>query len=180
MDKNLFSFELVDKDTPDTVIKNVLKQIEEATNGYVIGNIGEYDGPISSYTKEVGIGVGLSSLCTETIKVNIQDELGEQNKKSNRFEVFISVKGLEHYKYRLMFVDYGSISYPVTVVMNEELAVAYSRRRSDKFRIDSMKELEDMMNTVINSEVMIKLIQNLINESLRQEAKEENRVGEEQ
>lgn len=179
MDKSRFSFELVDKYTPDTVIQNTLKQIEEATSGYVVGNIDEYSGPITSYTKEIGIGAGLSSLRTETIKVNIQEDLGEQNKKNNRFEVYITVKGLEHYKYRLMFVDYGTISYPVTIVMNEELAVEYSRRRSDKFRIESMKELEEMMNTVINSEVMIKLIQNLINEALRQEAKIESGIEEE-
>ncbi len=72
-----------------------------------------------------------------------------------------------------MFVDYGTISYPVTIVMNEELAVEYSGRRNDRFLIGSMKELEEMMNAIMNSDTMIVLFQNLINEALRQESKEE-------
>ncbi len=178
MDKNKFCFELIDKYTPDTVIRNMLKQIDEATDRYVQGNIEEYDGPIASYKKEVGIVAGLGSLRNGTIHVDIQDELGEQNNKRNRFEVFISVKGLEYYKYRLMFVDYGTISYPVTIVMNEELAAEYSGRRNDRFLIGSMKELEEMMNAIMNSDTMIALLQNLINEALRQESKEEGELVE--
>ena len=68
-----------------------------------------------------------------------------------------------------MFVDYGAISYPVTIVLNEMLAIEYSGRRNDIYYIDSMKELENMLDVVINSESMIDFIQKLINESLRQE-----------
>ncbi|HJC49475.1 MAG TPA: hypothetical protein H9754_02655 [Candidatus Anaerostipes avistercoris] len=113
----------------------------------------------------------LSSIQTksETIKVDIQEDLGEQSKEDHRYEVFLTVKGLEHYRYRLMFVDYGAISYPVTIVLNEMLAIEYSGRRNDIYYIDSMKELENMLDVVINSESMIDFIQKLINESLRQE-----------
>ena len=48
MDKKNFTFELLDKYTPDKVIENFLAQIKEATQGYVIGNIIPYDGPIQS------------------------------------------------------------------------------------------------------------------------------------
>lgn len=113
----------------------------------------------------------MSSIQTksETIKVDIQEDLGEQSKEDHRYEVFLTVKGLEHYRYRLMFVDYGAISYPVTIVLNEMLAIEYSGRRNDIYYIDSMKELENMLDVVINSESMIDFIQKLINESLRQE-----------
>ena len=113
----------------------------------------------------------LSSIQTksETIKVDIQEDLGEQSKEDHRYEVFLTVKGLEHYRYRLMFVDYGAISYPVTIVLNEMLAIEYSGKRNDIYYIDSMKELENMLDVVINSESMIDFIQKLINESLRQE-----------
>lgn len=102
-------------------------------------------------------------------KVDIQEDLGEQSKEDHRYEVFLTVKGLEHYRYRLMFVDYGAISYPVTIVLNEMLAIEYSGKRNDIYYIDSMKELENMLDVVINSESMIDFIQKLINESLRQE-----------
>ena len=55
--------------------------------------------------------------------------------------------------------------------MNEELSVQYTGKRNKWFLVESMKELEDMIDKVINSSIIVSLIQNLINESLRQEAK---------
>lgn len=176
MNKYVFTFDLMDKYTPDIVIKNYLTQIEEATRGYVVGEIKEYNGPISSYTKTVGLATAIGALQTasESVKVDIQNDLGEQGIENYRYEVFLTVKNLEHYKYRMMFVNYGTVSYPVTIVMNETLVPEYSNKRTDTFRIGSMAELEDMLYTIINSSTMIRLIQNLINESLRQEAKKED------
>ena len=107
MDKKTFTFELVDKYTPEAVIQDSLKQIEEATNGYVRGNIAEYDGPIGTYTKNIGMLGALGTLATktETVQVDIQNDLGELDDEDNRFEVYLTVKGLEYYKYRMMFVD---------------------------------------------------------------------------
>lgn len=171
MDKGTFSFDLLDKYPPDIVIANLLKQIEEVTRGYVIGNIDSYDGPIYSYMKETGLGITLGALQAKSEVVDIQKDLGEQGVEQNNFEVYLTVKGLEHYKYRMMFVGYSTIAYPATIVMNEELAIAYSGKRNAVFIVESMKALEDMINVVINSEKMAFLIQNLINESLRQEAR---------
>ncbi len=168
MNKETFTFELLDKYPPEVVIRNIIQQIEEATNGYVIGNIEQYNGPIYSYTKNTG----LSSLQTvlEPVNVDIQADLGAQGVENYRYEVFLTVKGLEHYRYRMMFVEYGSVAYPATIVMNEALAIEYSNKRSFMFKVGSMKALEDMLDTIINSETMVSLIQSLINESLRQEA----------
>ena len=171
MNKEMFSFELIDKYPPEVVVRNMLKQIEESTEGYVIGNIEQYDGPIFSYTKRIG----LASLQTvlEPTNIDIQAELGAKGAENNKFEVFLTVKRLEHYRYRMMFVEYGSVAYPATVVMNDSLAVEYSDKRDFVFRVNSMKDLEDMLNTIINSQTLVALIQNLIYESLRQEAKME-------
>ncbi|MDE6220336.1 MAG: hypothetical protein K2G51_07930 [Lachnospiraceae bacterium] len=172
MNEEKFSFELLDRYTPEVVIKNSLEQIEQATKGHVIGNIARYDGPIYSYTKTkvTGLAAALGTMQTssETVTVDIQQDLGEQNSEQNKFEVFLTVKGLEHYKYRMMFVKYSTISYPVTIVMNEDLAIEYSGKKKDIFTIASMKKLEELMDIVLNSETMILLIQSLINESLRQ------------
>lgn len=167
MNKDTFNFELIDKYPPEVVIRKILKQIKEATNGYVIGNIEQYDGPIFSYTKTTG----LSSLqvAFEPTAVDIQADLGAQGTENCRFEVFLTVKGLEHYRYRMMFVGYGTVAYPVTIVMNEALAVEYSGKRNFIFNIESMRDLENMLDTIINSKTMVSLIQSLINESLRQE-----------
>lgn len=179
MNNEIFKFDLVDKLTPEMVIENSLKQIKEATKGYVIGEIKEYGGAIYSYVKKTGIAASLAELQvgSETTRINIQDDLGEQDDdKNNRFEVFITAKELHHYKYRLMFVDYGTVSYPVTIVMNEALAVEYSGKRSYTFQIGSMKELENMMDVILNCETFVRLVQSLIYESMRREGEgvEEN------
>lgn len=172
MNKETFSFELVDKDKPEIVIKNSLRQIDEATRGYVKGNIEEYDGQIRSYKKNLGLVI---PTLQKEVTIDIQEDLGEQNNEDYKYEVFLTVKGLEHYKYRMMFVNHGTLSYPVMIVMNNRLAVEYSGgQMKDIFWIESMKDLEELMSRVINSNTMESLIQKLINESLRQEIKNEN------
>lgn len=169
MDKGTFSFSLVDRDMPETVIRKSLKQIDEATRGYVKGNIEKYDGQIRTYKKVLGIA-NMPKLQQE-VTVDIQQDLGEQNSEDYKYEVYLTVKGLDRYKYRMMFVNHGTVSYPVTIIMNNRLAVEYSGgQRNEMFKVDSMKELEDLMYKVINSEMMESFIQKLINESLRQEA----------
>lgn len=170
MDNMTFNFELIDKFTPDVVVKKKIEQVEVVTKGYVKAEIKEYSGPIKSYKKKIpSFQTALSAFQTEEKEVDIQEDLGELDQKRCRFEVFLSVKGLEHYKYRMMFLDYGTISYPVTVVMNEDLAVEYSGRRNATFHIDSMQNLEEMIDQILQSGTMISLIQSLINEALRYE-----------
>ena len=89
--------------------------------------------------------------------------------QKNKFEVFLSVKGLDHYKYRMMFIEYDDISYPVKVVLKEELAVEYNGKRNYILQIKSMAELEEMMNKIINSNTIISLLQSLIYEAIRHE-----------
>jgi len=172
MNKETFSFELVDKDKPEVVIKNSLRQIVEATRGYVIGNIEKYDGQIQTYKKNLGI---VMPNLQQEVTVNIQEDLGEQNSENYKYEVYLTVKGLEHYKYRMMFVYHSTLSYPVMIVMNDSLAIEYSGgQMKDVFWIESMKDLNELMTRVINSDTMESLIQKLINESLRQEIKNES------
>ena len=65
--------------------------------------------------------------------------------------------------------------------MNEALAKEYNGgKRNERFSLNSMKELEDMLDIVINSDTMLTLIQNLINESLRQELRMESSEVKEQ
>jgi hypothetical protein len=166
VDRTTFSFELVDRYTPEIVIQNSLKQIEEATKGYVEGHVEEYDGPISSYVKKLSL---METNLFKEEQVDIQEDLGEQNNQIHKYEVFLTVKGLEYYKYRMMFLKYGSISYPVTIIMNEKLAAAYKGKVNTTFYLASMQAVEEMMDIIINSDTMVTFLQNLINESIRRE-----------
>ena len=173
MDKSKFRFDLVDKYAPDIVVRKSLEQIGEATNNYVVGRIEEYSGYIKSHTEKTGLAVLSDITVARNIEVDIQDSLGEQSEIDHRFEVYLSAKKLDKYKYRLMFIDYGATSYPVTVVLNERLARVYSDKYGDTFIIKNMKQLEDLLEKVINSEVLIQIIQNLINEAIRRENAEQ-------
>lgn len=170
MNEKDFQFELIDKLTPYEVVKKVLPQISEATHGRVFGEIENYNGAIKSYTKETGLGAALGAFQkAQTIEVDVQDSLGELCDEKYRYEVFLGVKELEHYKYRIMFLDYGAISYPAKVVLNKDLVLEISDRYKDTFVVESMRELEDMLDKIINSEVLTRVVQNLIYESLRRE-----------
>ena len=168
-----FKFDLVDKYTPDVVIKEKIDQIEIATKGYVKAYIKEYAGPVSSYhTRKLPLSEVIANPWQgEERDVDIQEDLGEQDKKDHRFEVYLNVKGLDYYKYRIMFFNYGTISYPVTIVLEEDFAVEYCGRRSTTFQFDSMKMLEEMLDKILQCKTMISLLQNLINEAIRQENK---------
>lgn len=171
MDKSKFSFELVDTLAPDTVVKNALKQIEEVTEGYVSGTIETYDGPIHDYTKITGWAAAVSALQkTSEVAVSIQDSLGEQGCEDHKFEVYLSAKELKHYKYRIMFLQYSTVSYPAKIVINDDLATICFGKFKNTFEVETMAELEELINVILESEIMIKLIQSLINESLRKKA----------
>ena len=171
MDTTKFKFDLVDKYAPFDVIKKALTQIDSATKGYVIGNIQEYAGKIKSYTKTTGLSATLGVLQgPNTVEIDVQDSLGEQSEIDHRYEVFLSVKGLEKYKYRMMFVDYGALSYPVTIVLNKQLSHIYNNKKyEDTFVLKTMKQLEEMLSIIINSDFLVQIIQNLINEAIRRE-----------
>lgn len=67
----------------------------------------------------------------------------------------------------MMFVDYKSVSYPVTIVLNDDLVTEYRSTYDDTFQLRSVKEVQDMMEKIINSGTLTRLIQSLISEAIR-------------
>ena len=172
MDKAKFNFELKDTMSPEEVIIESARDIGECTNEMAICNVGPYDGETKSYIKKnsyATIARTLQSMEEET--VDIQDSLGEQSGIENKYEVFLSVKGLEYYKYRIMFLKYGAIAYPVQVVLNEDIAEAYNGKKQYIYDVESMQDLKTMFETIINTDFCTNLIQSLIYESMRQSRK---------
>ena len=170
MEQDTFKFDLVDNRLPEDVIREIIGSINTATRGYVYAQIERYEGYVTSYNRKAG-GSLLSAMellasTEKTVHVDIQEDLGEQSDRDNKFEVYLSVKGLEHYKYRMMFVHYRAISYPVRIVLSEDLA-DISGHYKDSFEVMSVSELENLMQGLIKSEFLRNLIQNLINEALR-------------
>ena len=129
MNKKTFNFELKDTMSPEEVIIESGKKIAECTNDMVICNVDVYEGQTKSYVKKNNLWAATEAFNKVEETVDIQDVLGEQSGIDNKFEVFLSVKGLEYYKYRIMFLRYGAIAYPVEVVLNEDIAEAYNGKK---------------------------------------------------
>ena len=170
MNKEKFNFELKDTKTPDEVVREYVSQISEWTKNMVICEVTSYDGCTTSYVRKTGLKIVAESWSGEE-RVNIQSDLGEQSGIDNKYEVYFTVKGLEHYKYRIMFIRYGAISYPVRVVLNEDIAQAYSGKFQYEYEVASMDELKGMLERIFSSEYCTKLIQSLIYEAIRQQNK---------
>jgi hypothetical protein len=172
MGNSKFDFELKDTKTPDEVVIDYANKISEETRNLVNCEVKPYDGAISSYIiKKDSFALAMDVLSTTEEKFDVQDELGEQSDLDNKFEVYLTIKGLDSYKYRIMFIRYGAISYPVKVVLNEDIAKEYSGKLQYEYIVESMEELEDMVNKIFESEFCTKLIQSLINEAMRIENK---------
>lgn len=174
MNKETFNFELKDTMSPEEVIIESAKEIAECTDNMVTCNVNSYEGKTTSYVKKNNFMVMQEAFNKVEETVDIQDALGEQSGIDNKFEVFFSVKGLEYYKYRIMFLRYGAISYPVEVVLNEDIAEAYNGKKQYIYNVDSMKELKIMFETIINTDFCTNLIQSLIYESMRQSRKDKS------
>lgn len=164
MDEETFSFELKENDKlPKDVIEGVVNVINRATRGYVTAQIGPYNGHIETYTRKVNDFASAFTPHEETIE--IQNSLGALEKVDHRYEVFLTVKNLDDYKFRIMLVDYGAISYPVTVVLEQQLALKVMNQYDDTFYVENMDQLNIMMNKIIDSRIFQNLIQSLIDES---------------
>lgn len=172
MNKETFNFDLKDTMSPEEVIIEDAKKIAECTRDMVSCNVNSYEGETTSYVRKNNI-LAMAEAMQQTEKtINIQDSLGEQSGVDKKYEVFLSVKGLEYYKYRIMFLRYGAISYPVEVVLNEDIAEAYNGKKQYVYNVGSMEELKIMFETIINTDFCTELIQSLIYESMRQTRKD--------
>ena len=88
MKKEVFNFELKDTESPEEVIAECAKEIEECTNNMVICNVLAYDGKTTSYVKTNGL-LEMTMAVNTGKKVDIQDFLGEQSNVENKYEVFL-------------------------------------------------------------------------------------------
>lgn len=177
MNKETFNFDLKDTMSPEEVIIEDAKKIAECTRDMVSCNVNSYEGETTSYVRKNNI-LAMAEAMQQTEKtINIQNSLGEQSGVDKKYEVFLSVKGLEYYKYRIMFLRYGAISYPVEVVLNEDIAEAYNGKKQYVYNVGSMEELKIMFETIINTDFCTELIQSLIYESMRQTRKDKLEIN---
>lgn len=166
--KEKLSFDKVDLTAPDKVIKEVGNELSEITQGMVKCEVKEYDGPIRSFTqtKEVGTAALLTAFQTKTVEqhIDIQSRLGEMGNTQKKFEVCLETPDNKDYKFRLMFIAYDATIYPVTVVLESDIANQFPQYGNGYiYSFKSRKDFQIFLVDVINSDKAVTILQQLIN-----------------
>lgn len=166
--KEKLSFDKVDLTAPDKVIKEVGNELSEITQGMVKCEVKEYDGPIRSFTqtKEVGTAALLTAFQTKTVEqhIDIQSRLGEMGNTQKKFEVCLETPDNKDYKFRLMFIAYDATIYPVTVVLESDIANQLPKYGNGYiYSFKSRKDFQIFLVDVINSDKAVTILQQLIN-----------------
>ena len=152
--KEKLSFDKVDLTAPDKVIKEVGNELSEITQGMVKCEVKEYDGPIRSFTQ------------TKEVEhhIDIQCRLGEMGNSQKIFEVCLETPDNIDYKFRLMFIAYDATIYPVTVVLESDIANQLPQYGNGYiYSFKSRKDFQIFLVDVINSDKAVTILQQLIN-----------------
>ncbi len=164
---NKISFEKKGCKTPELLFRQKVREIEAATQNYVIGNIEEYDGEIESYHQLNALATLTQSLRVSTVHKDIQDELGEIGDKSYKFEFYLSSPKLEDYKFRVLFFEYGISGYPLKIVLEQGIADELFQKEDMNYTItiDTEDALNSLIMQILNTKRIIDILQKIIDAS---------------
>ena len=139
--------------SPDTIISELGKQLEEATNGFVKGVVREYEGSIESYDQLSAFASIASALGTSVIHKDIQDNLGAIGYQNFKFEFFLTAPKIENYKYRILFFEYGIGMYPVKIVLEQGIADEIFKKENANYIIEyeTKNELENVIINILKT-----------------------------
>lgn len=162
------NFDKVDLTPPDVVLRETGEQLKEITRGLVKCEVLPYTGPISSYThtRTVGPSALLDVFQPRTVEeeVDIQSKLGEIGNTTKKFEVCLETPNDKQYKFRLMFIKYNSTIYPVTVVLESDIANELPQYGNKYiYNIKSRNDFQRFVTNVINTDRVVNILQQLIN-----------------
>ena len=156
-------FSDIDLTAPNKVIEEIVAQLAHATNDIIHGAIVEYNGHITSYTK-AGWSAISAALGTIDTKVDIQTTLGKSGEEEHKYELYLHTPLHKHYKFRILYLQYGIANYPVKVVLEQNVAndVYDESNASYIVTCDNRDELEELIYSILNSKKIIRVMQELI------------------
>lgn len=159
----MLDFTEMDLTAPDKVVEEILKQIPEATNNIVSGQIDEYNGYVTSYTTtKPSLAAALETVTTER-HVDIQKSLGKRGEEENKFECYLYTSIYEDYKYRMFFMKYGIAHYPVQFTLEESIARSIQGVNSNYIVIcNNREEVEDLILKILTCKKILAVMQELI------------------
>ncbi len=156
-------FSDIDLTAPNKVVEEIVAQLAYATNDIIHGAIVEYNGHITSYTK-AGWSAISAALGTIDTKVDIQTTLGKSGEEEHKYELYLHTPLHKHYKFRILYLQYGIANYPVKVVLEQNVAndVYDESNASYIVTCDNRDELEELIYSILNSKKIISVMQELI------------------
>lgn len=151
-------FSPIDVEAPNKILNEQGDYLYDATDGLISAVATEYDGTIHS-----GKIPGISSLAFTNIAdktFNVQDELGDIQENSFKFEFYIASPKAPDYKYRVMFFEYTISLYPVNIVLDKEIADEISA--DEEILCQTEEEFKTFLTSVLNSTKVEKVINALL------------------
>ena len=188
MNENMWNIQLEYSTTPTSTPPNEIVQtqcehLKKITQGRIIAKISSYFGPVSSYTVP-SLGQVLATLAEKVSlagtdkTVDIQEDLGDIGESPNRFftfEFFITSIATPNYKYRIMFLRYEIGYYPLAIVLDDEIAIDINENQT--IICENEKSFNDMLEKIINSAKVKKVILNLYAIAIREEERKSRIVS---
>lgn len=165
--KESLSYQPSNSKKPETVFEGIARELEAETEGYIIGIVQSYDGPVESYISESSFSSISRSLGMGKEKVDIQNNLGEIGFSKSKFEFYLTTPKLSEYKYRMLFFEYGIGGYPVKIVLEQGIADEIYKEEGADYILtkNSERELESTINAILTTKKALGVMQELINAS---------------
>lgn len=148
---------------PKNILEEQCTYLNKMTNEIIIGRVEEYSGNIDSYIIP-GFSDALKPLndiFTEK-KVNIQSALGEMGERQFTYEFFLTSRVTPDYKFRVLFMQYGIMGYPVKIVLEEGIADEIDAEHGYIYSVQSQEEYEEVLGKVLNSTRITDIVTRLI------------------
>lgn len=157
--KNLWQkeFSPIEIESPKKILKEQGEYLSEITGGLIVAKANGYDGTIHSGTIH-----GLSSLALNLgdREYNVQDDLGDIQEGTFKYEFYIASPKAPDYKYRVMFIEHNISLYPVNIVLDQEIATEINV--NEEVVCENVNEFEAILTSILNSSKIEKIINALL------------------
>lgn len=164
-----FTFELVDIYKPAEYLqKELVPAISKSTQGFVNGNVVEYDGAIFSAEKPLADSLSEMAVATtgKALHIDTHRDLGELY-KVDKYEFFLTATQFVDYKYRVFFLQYGIDGYPVNVILEPEISRELYGSLKHIVKCESMDDFKVLIFNIVESNTFHSVVQHLIQATVR-------------
>lgn len=142
---------VMSKGTPYDLVQEQCDILAEITDGNVIARIASYDGYYKSHKGQSG-----RSLSDDPVDAWLR--LGESNPFV--YEFFVTSKKTPRYKYRICFLYYSALLYPVGISL--EQSIAEELGLETEFYMENGQRFIEVLKGILGGEILSKIVKNLI------------------